>query len=1217
MARRTFTPVVDNFTVIKAEQINPLYLEVQKIAQSTPSADFSTIVTLTGTLNLVDASEPIQAMNCNGASRQVNLPAVASTNHSFYIANTSSLAFDLLIGNPSGVIIATLRAGDAAIFMSDKVRWYALGTKSETYFAGVYSAPAVTLNENGTVTLGIGTYVTFQDENYLLPVKTDVIAGTTYALEDGVTNYLVFTGTTGAISVIQNRSSINQSNVIPIVTIYREGFELHIIEWGELARGLPNRLSNQLVRTYRFVPETGGFAISSSPIRVLEITGGTIWFGGASLVAHDFSSAHDPLDFWYHTGGVWTKQTVGQYDNLHFDDGTNLQEVGNNKFVTIYAFRGVENEQHAYFIVGTASYTLAEAQASGVPPLPPIIASQGMLVGRIIIEKGTDVPTNVSSAFTVMFSRTPVTRLSELSGDTLITPSTTVDALVFDGVWKNQPLFSDLRDPTGWVPGSVVTRSYDKVTRTVTLTGNLAYYWLGVKHTLVSPWTSPAHADTNGVWFLSSQDGSTFVWTVNEPWTFPQLQVAFINYGTVHKWGINEVHGNDGAMPWAVHEELHDVVGTYKKSGGTNLWPTALPSSTLPANRRPDVIAAILKDEDNITSIPSLSSKLYTRMSLTGSGVIDLTVNSSDIVPDIGGIRPQYNQFTGSAWVQTAMPVNSYMCVWKIGVPVTDDADSQQYRFIWVQGQSAGTLASQTALTTADVALGNLSGQASEFVFLTKTILRYIGGDWSIESESNLLGSRVSQSSAAAGAFLSAVTTDATLTGDGSPASPLTVFQQYVKTIAISSVGGVSGISSGGINPAITINLGAITPSSVNGLGFSLETPSGFKIVGNGLKQLLLYNSLIVTGFNQLTFENAENLIINKGLTSGGGLGVLTWPDAGATLTIPATGVAALLGAANAYTAANTFAAKIGIGSGALTPLYTLHAKESANNTVIGYLHNSSSGGYGLAVAGGAGTKYALDVRNYLETSLMTMLGSGRLGIGTQSPLRAVQIGDGIPSSVDTVNLNLATLNGSVVANTVGKSIYTFVGEGMSYGILEAFNYEPPAAMNLVINPNGGTVAIGTSSPSAGLKLHVASRGPNIPCYAGVSNSDSSSYVSFYSGSSGDSAQAIYWPAANDMRFGPSSNINSTGFAEKMRITSAGALGLGKTPALALLDVNGAICSLAGGNNAVSAANATLNIASGLRFTYGGKLYSLEFGINEGDAVGDYIDQLLRLVRIA
>jgi hypothetical protein len=130
------------------------------------------------------------------------------------------------------------------------------------------------------------------------------------------------------------------------------------------------------------------------------------------------------------------------------------------------------------------------------------------------------------------------------------------------------------------------------------------------------------------------------------------------------------------------------------------------------------------------------------------------------------------------------MANNSYMCVWEIGVPVTQDANSQTYRFVWIQGQSNGTLASQQALTPADVNLGTLTSEASEIVFLNKVIIQYTASDWKITSITALSGSRFSQVGTT-GNYLSGVSTDGSLSGNGSTTNPLSTAALTTQATAV------------------------------------------------------------------------------------------------------------------------------------------------------------------------------------------------------------------------------------------------------------------------------------------------------------------------------------------------------------------------------------------------------------------------------------------------
>ena len=343
--------------------------------------------------------------------------------------------------------------------------------------------------------------------------------------------------------------------------------------------------------------------------------------------------------------------------------------------------------------------------------------------------------------------------------------------------WKNVTLYDAgiaplvPGSPTGFVFPDQISSEYDSITRTVTLTGDLTAFFHGKPTGLTSPWTSPPHPnELNKAFFLYTQDGENWIWT-EQPWKFEDWQAAFIYYGTTDKFGLNEYHG---LMQWQVHDELHHMIGTYKSSGGTITGFVA--NSTTIQDRRPDVVETVIKDEDIKTTLPALINpgENYKQLNLTSTGIATFTNNQTDIVP-VSGSRPYYNQFTGGNWVQTLLPSGNYMSVWLVAIPVTTDAQSQGYRYVWFQGQTATNLAGQQALTPPDISWGNFTALATEFVVLGKVILGYGGGNWSIDSYETFSGGRASSVGAPSGNFLSSVLTDSTLTGNGTTISALSV----------------------------------------------------------------------------------------------------------------------------------------------------------------------------------------------------------------------------------------------------------------------------------------------------------------------------------------------------------------------------------------------------------------------------------------------------------
>jgi len=322
------------------------------------------------------------------------------------------------------------------------------------------------------------------------------------------------------------------------------------------------------------------------------------------------------------------------------------------------------------------------------------------------------------------------------------------------------------KDPTGFSDNENIAVTYNGTTRKVTLTGTFVALWQGVIiPELVTGWESPAHADVTGTYFLK-YDGSNFVFDT-AAWSFDLLQICVVQYNDASNTGIalREVHG---FMDHTVHESLHLHIGTVCDSGG-DLSSFTLASTTA-ADRRPDVSAALIHDEDLHTVNPALSSKLYTQFYLSGAGVANYVVDAADILP-LSTNNPYYNFWNGSAWVQSLMTNNSYAAVFLIAVPVTIDTNSQKYRYIWIQPQTEnGSLSVIQAITPEDI---NLDSTFAEYVFIGKIIIQFTSANWKLTSIEKITGSKFNQTSTS-GSYLSTVSVDGTtVTGTGTPASPL------------------------------------------------------------------------------------------------------------------------------------------------------------------------------------------------------------------------------------------------------------------------------------------------------------------------------------------------------------------------------------------------------------------------------------------------------------
>ncbi len=153
---------------------------------------------------------------------------------------------------------------------------------------------------------------------------------------------------------------------------------------------------------------------------------------------------------------------------------------------------------------------------------------------------------------------------------------------------------------------------------------------------------------------------------------------------------------------------------------------------------------------------------------------------------------------------------------------------------------------------------------------------------------------------------------------------------------------------------------------------------------------------------------------------------------------------------------------------------------------------------------------------------------SGNVGIGTTSPEHALSVfkdSNGNRTEIGIDNIDQRLVLGAYFESGVAQ-----------YSTIQSTNNAENSALSLVLQPDGGNVGIGTTSPAD--KLHVEG---NI--YLGASNR------TIYTGGSGN---LIFQNNTGSMIF-----VRSNGSSESMRIDSSGNVGIGTTSPNARLDVVG------------------------------------------------------------
>lgn len=285
------------------------------------------------------------------------------------------------------------------------------------YSNGANQIPSIVDNGNGTVTLGAGQYNLSSNASGAGLINLYTITGGTFNLVNDAQNYIVanYNNGTPIVEVINNVELINETTIIPIYSVYRNGNFLHITNWDALGLALSNKIHQSIVKTQRYRRESG-LSLSENGSRNLTLSAGRVWTGAVPITLAEINTAVDNIRFWYKVGGVWTFSLTPTYNNTHYCNGTDLVELTSNRYAINWVFRGVESQKHLYIVVGSGDYTLAQAQGATVPALPVGISSHATLVGKIIVQKGANTAISIQSAFDAQFSYSSPTAHNDMTG---------------------------------------------------------------------------------------------------------------------------------------------------------------------------------------------------------------------------------------------------------------------------------------------------------------------------------------------------------------------------------------------------------------------------------------------------------------------------------------------------------------------------------------------------------------------------------------------------------------------------------------------------------------------------------------------------------------------------------------------------------------------------------------------------------------------------------
>lgn len=220
--------------------------------------------------------------------------------------------------------------------------------------------------------------------------------------------------------------AINMSNIVPLWRLeVHNGTELHQIHYNNAGDGLPMKQEFAQLRSepYRLAVE-GGLAGTLTAGRSLTLTAAEVFFGHHRVSVLAFDADADTVHDYYHVSSAWEDTEYAgtwAWDNLQYDDGTDLVAMGNNKWGAIFVYRSIGDAKEIFVVRGQSQENAIEAaRLIGVPPVPDLIAWHCLLVGRILFQKGASTGTwEPYSTATFLRSQEPQIALDDLTDVTV------------------------------------------------------------------------------------------------------------------------------------------------------------------------------------------------------------------------------------------------------------------------------------------------------------------------------------------------------------------------------------------------------------------------------------------------------------------------------------------------------------------------------------------------------------------------------------------------------------------------------------------------------------------------------------------------------------------------------------------------------------------------------------------------------------------------------
>jgi hypothetical protein len=177
-------------------------------------------------------------------------------------------------------------------------------TDRNYYVGGGRDDAQITNNGDGTITVCCSTVWLWDNPDHLGYVSPYNLTSQTLTLTAQTINYVIADYNSGSpvIDITTNVLDINESDVMPLYTIFTDGTDYRYLSWESLANGLANKQHYKDVKVNRFEKAGSGLVTSDSLSNYFNVTAGTVWYGVREIDYPYYSSLRDSVSQFYLPG---------------------------------------------------------------------------------------------------------------------------------------------------------------------------------------------------------------------------------------------------------------------------------------------------------------------------------------------------------------------------------------------------------------------------------------------------------------------------------------------------------------------------------------------------------------------------------------------------------------------------------------------------------------------------------------------------------------------------------------------------------------------------------------------------------------------------------------------------------------------------------------------------------------------------------------------------